>query len=38
LDGKDPNEIGHEKTWQTINNSVRMDESLLYRYKLTNKL
>jgi hypothetical protein len=38
LDGKDPNEIGHEKTWQTINNSVRIDESLLYRYKLTNKL
>lgn len=38
LDGKDPNEIGHEKTWQTINNSVRMNESLLYRYKLTNKL
>jgi transcription elongation factor Elf1 len=38
LDGKDPNEIGHEKTWQTINSSVRIDESLLYRYKLTNKL
>lgn len=38
LDGKDPNEIGHEKTWQTIRNSVRMNESLLYRYKLNNKL
>lgn len=38
LDGKDPNEIGHEKTWQTIDDSVRMDESLLYRFKLTNKL
>lgn len=38
LDGKDPNEIGHEKTWQTINQCVRIDESLLYRYKLTNKL
>jgi DNA primase len=38
LDGKDPNEIGHIKTWQTIGSSVRMDESLLYRYKLTNKL
>jgi hypothetical protein len=38
LDGKDPNEIGHEKTWQTINSSVRIDENLLYRYKLTNKL
>jgi len=38
LDGKDPNEIGHIKTWQTISSSVIMDESLLYRYKLTNKL
>ena len=38
LDGKDPNEIGHEKTWQTIDTCVRMDESILYRYKLTNKL
>lgn len=38
LDGKDPNEIGHEKTWQTISKCVRMDENLLYRYKLTNKL
>lgn len=38
LDGKDPNEIGHEKTWQTIHDSVRIDESKLYRYKLTNKL
>jgi len=38
LDGKDPNEIGHKKTWQTINNSVRIDETLLYRFKLMNKL
>ena len=38
LDGKDPSDIGHEKTWQTIDRCVRMDESLLYRYKLTNKL
>lgn len=38
LDGKDPNEIGHEKTWQTINVGVRMDESILYRYKLLNIL
>lgn len=38
LDGKDPNEIGHEKTWQTIRSGVRMSESILYRYKLTNKL
>ena len=38
LDGKDPNEIGHIKTWQTISSGVIMDESLLYRYKLTNKL
>jgi hypothetical protein len=38
LDGKDPNEIGHEKTWQTIRTSVKMNESILYRYKLTNKL
>ena len=38
LDGKDPNEIGHIKTWQTISCGVRMDESVLYRYKLINKL
>jgi DNA primase len=38
LDGKDPNEIGHEKTWQTIRHGVKMNESILYRYKLTNKL
>lgn len=38
LDGKDPNEIGHEKTWQTIRSSVKMNESLLYRYKLNNRL
>jgi DNA primase len=38
LDGKDPNEIGHEKTWQSIENSVKIDERNLYRYKLTNKL
>ena len=38
LDGKDPNELGHEKTWQTINNCVRIDESLLYKFKLTAKL
>jgi DNA primase len=38
LDGKDPNEVGHEKTWQTIHGGVKMSESILYRYKLTNKL
>jgi len=38
LDGKDPNEMGHIKTWQTIESSGKIDESLLYRYKLTNKL
>ena len=38
LDGKEPNELGHEKTWQTIHNSVRMNESLLYKFKLTVKL
>lgn len=38
LDGKDPNEIGHIKTWQTISCGVRMDESVLYKYKLINKL
>ena len=38
LDGKDPNEIGHIKTWQTIDNGVKIDESILYRYKLINKL
>lgn len=38
LDGKDPNEIGHNITWQNIRNGVKMDESMLYKYKLTNKL
>jgi len=38
LDGKDPNELGHKKTWQTIDSCVRMDESLLYKLKLTVKL
>jgi DNA primase len=38
LDGKDPNELGHNITWQSIRNSVKINESILYRYKLTNKL
>ena len=38
LDGKDPNELGHNITWQNIRNSVKINESILYRYKLTNKL
>ena len=38
LDGKDPNELGHNITWQTIRNSDKINESTLYRYKLTNKL
>ena len=38
LDGKDPNELGHEKTWQSIVKSVKMDELTLFRLKLNNKL
>lgn len=38
LDGKDPNEIGHNITWQSIRSGVKINESVLYRYKLTNKL
>ena len=38
LDGKDPNEIGHINTWKSIRNGVRMDESLLYKFKLQNRL
>ena len=38
LEGKDPNEIGHEKTWQSILNGVRIDETKLFRLKLNNKL
>lgn len=38
LDGKDPNEIGHVKTWQHIDASVKMDESNLFRLKIKHKL
>ena len=38
LPGKDPSELGHKITWETINNSVKMTESMLYSYKLNNKL
>lgn len=38
LDGKDPNEIGHINTWKCIRQGVRMDESLLYKFKLKNRL
>lgn len=38
LNGKDPNEIGHKKTWEFINNSVRFTESDLFRYKVKYKI
>lgn len=38
LDGKDPNEMGHNLTWRSIRSSVKIDENILYRYKLTSKL
>lgn len=38
LDGKDPNEIGHEKTWQNIYSGVKIDESTIFRLKLSNKI
>jgi DNA primase len=38
LDGKDPNELGHNITWQSIRNSVKINESSLYRFKLKIKI
>jgi hypothetical protein len=38
LDGKDPNEIGHIKTWQNIDASVKMDETTLFKMKMKMKL
>jgi hypothetical protein len=38
LNGKDPNDIGHEKTWQAIESSDRMDESKLFKLKVKYKL
>jgi hypothetical protein len=38
LDGKDPNEIGHDKTWEFINNSSKIDEKQMFKFKLTGKL
>ena len=37
LDGKDPNEIGHIKTWQNIDTSVKMDETTLFKMKMKLK-
>lgn len=37
LDGKDPNEIGHIKTWQNIDASVKMDETTLFKMKMKLK-
>ena len=34
LEGKDPNEIGHKKTWQFIDSCDRLTESDLYSLKL----
>jgi hypothetical protein len=38
LEGKDPNEIGHKKTWQFIDSCDRLTESELYSLKLKNLL
>lgn len=38
LNGKDPNELGHNITWQNIRGGVKMDNSVLYKYKLNYKL
>jgi len=38
LEGKDPNEIGHKKTWQFIDSCDRLTESELYSLKLKNIL
>ena len=38
LNGKDPNEIGHEKTWQAIDSSAKMDESSLFKLKVKHQL
>jgi len=38
LNGKDPNELGHNITWKSIRDGVRIDNSVLYKYKLKFKL
>jgi DNA primase len=38
LNGKDPNEIGHIKTWENIDRSDRLDESSLFKFKIKYKL
>lgn len=38
LDGKDPNEIGHKRTWECIQNSTTVNKKELILLKLKNKL
>lgn len=38
LDGKDPNEIGHKNTWESINVSNKISESDLFKLKIKYKL
>ena len=38
LNGKDPNEIGHQKTWEAINNSIPISKKNLILLKLKYKI
>ena len=38
LDGKDPNEIGHEETWKAIESSKKIDETSLFKLKIKHNL
>lgn len=38
LNGKDPNEIGHNLTWKNIRSGTKIDESVLFKYKMTNNI